>query len=168
MHRIVIHTLFSALLAIAAAPALLDAQTSEGVNTAEEQEVLAAMRSYFTAYAEKDVEWLEEEMFTTPYIGFSADGPAPELTQEARSARVERVIGSLDEEGWAGGEYLDPSVCIINPSTAFVSGAYNRYRADGSVLNEHGGTYFFVRSEGRWRMVAYAPHDVGLRLECVR
>lgn len=131
-------------------------------------EVLTAMESYFRAYAESDEEWLRQEMFATPYLSLGESGPTVETSREDRSQRIERVMQSLADEGWADGGYLDPEVCVVNRALAWVSGTYTRYRADGSVLNERGGTYVFVREEpaAAWRMLASLSHEQGKVLSC--
>ena len=48
---------------------------------------------------------------------------------------------ALLAEGFGHSVWEAPAVCILNPSTVIVSGSFSRYRADGTLLAETGGTY---------------------------
>ena len=53
----------------------------------------------------------------------------------------------------------DPHISVFSEHAATVSGRYVRYRKDGSVIAEFGGTYSFAKMSDGWRIVSIMWHD---------
>ncbi len=132
-----------------------------------EQEVTAALHTYYRYYTEKNPKALGAEVFFEPWIQLGGNGPQltntkPDEVAKRFAANIER----LEAQGWVKSEYPKPIVCVINAGTAIASGQFMRYKKDGSVLSVNGTSYLFGKTPQGWRIVSFFGHEVGKVIGC--
>jgi hypothetical protein len=94
-----------------------------------------------------------------PWQRLQPTGPITISMDSEVKAWFEDTLRPLVAEGYARSEWPVRRICVLNASTAILSGKYIRYRKDGSVIGEYGTSYVFARSGAEWQIVATIPHD---------
>jgi hypothetical protein len=129
-------------------------------------EVKAAFDQYYAWFSAGRSDLVAERAYQAPSLFLAPTGPDVRSSSAAVRARFEAVLKPLIADGYVRSEMPHPSICVLNESTATVSGRYIRYRKDGSVMGELGGIYIFTKTTGGWRIVALINHDPSKVLGC--
>jgi hypothetical protein len=129
-------------------------------------EVKAAFDQYYTWFSDGRSDLVAERAYQAPSLFLAPAGPDVRSSNDAIRARFDAVLKPLIADGYSRSEMPNPSICVLNESTATVSGRYIRYRKDGSVMAQLGGIYIFTKAAGSWRIVALINHEPNKVLGC--
>ena len=135
---------------VATAPKL----SSDEIATIKE-EVAAAMQRYLDYYIQRDMKAVALNVYNTPFVGVGPEGLWLQATREALEKRHDRHLQKLVETGWDRTIFPNPTICVLNPRAAIVSGMITRFRKDGSIHSTNGVTYFWGRAPDGWRIMLF-------------
>lgn len=130
------------------------------------REVTAALHQYYDYYNERDMQVMAEHVYHIPFVGVGPDGFRVQSTPEEVTRAHEVHLANLIASGWARSEFPNPTVCVLNENAALASGQFTRYRENGSVLSVNANTYFFGRTDGRWRIFSFTGHPLDKVVTC--
>lgn len=102
----------------------------------------------------------------TPWLRLQPTGPITISMDSQVETWFEDTLRPLVADGYERSEWPVLRICVLNESTAILSGKYIRYRKDGSAMGEHGTSYVFARSDADWQIVATIPHDPEKMVAC--
>ena len=94
-----------------------------------------------------------------PWLRLQPTGPITISMDSQVQTWFEDTLRPLVAEGYERSEWPVRRICVLNESTAILSGKYIRYRKNGSVIGEYGTSYVFARSGADWQIVSTIPHD---------
>ena len=119
------------------------------------KDVTAAVEKYYRLFSEQNMKALPAEVFNTPWIQMTGNGPQANLTAEQSLAGFETSLKQLVGNGWSKSIYTTTNVCVLNRAAAITSGYNTRYKQDGSVMSVGGVAYVFAKAKDGWRIVSY-------------
>lgn len=129
-------------------------------------DVKRAFDQYLAWFAAGRSDLIAERAYDVPTLLLFADGLDVLASREMVNARFETILKRLIADGYVKSEMPSPTICVLSESAAILSGRYVRYRKDGSVMGEYGGTYIFTKTAAGWRMVSQIVHDPSKVLSC--
>jgi hypothetical protein len=124
------------------------------------KDVKAASDRYFRLFSEHQMSTLDE-VYNVPLITV---GPNEIVARTTREQVIQRAVTSYDQwspekTGYLRSEMPNPTICVLNPGAAIVSGKWYRIKKDGSVMTESGIAYFWGKTKAGWRMIGWAGTD---------
>ena len=143
-------SLWTAATLVAQQPAITTAEIDQ-----IKKDVTAAVEKYYRLFSEQNMKALPAEVFNTPWIQMTGNGPQPNLTAEQSLAGFEASLKQLVGNGWGKSIYTTTNVCVLNRAAAITSGYNTRYKQDGSVMSVGGVAYVFAKAKDGWRIVSY-------------
>jgi hypothetical protein len=139
--------------------------TASEVETTD-REVRAVIQTYYRLFNEQNPKGMSEQLFHLPWIYLDPEGARVFESREETAKLFEDSLTSIVPRGWGRSDFPDPNVCVLSLGAATVSGTFFRYKKDGSVLSEHGVSYFLGRTPGGWRVTALSSHPPGRAVAC--
>jgi hypothetical protein len=101
-----------------------------------------------------------------PWLRLQPAGPVTISRDSEVKTWFENTLRPLLADGYERSEWPILRTCVLNESTAIISGKYIRYRKNGSVIGEYGTSYLFAKSDAGWQIVSTIPHDPGKLVLC--
>jgi len=155
-------------LCIAGAPA--SAQVVVQPLSAEETakikaDVIKAAHQYLVYFSNSDAKSVAEKSYGSMSVAVGPRGIRGDNT-----AAVQESFGNsftnLKKIGWAKSMFIDPTVCVLSPTVAFLSGNYNRYDKDNKVIAQLNETLVYLRDTDGWKIVGNYPMPLGKTVAC--
>jgi hypothetical protein len=64
------------------------------------------------------------------------------------------IFKDLAKTQYDHSEFRNPTVCVLTPNSAIVSGEFHRINKDGSLLMEASASYLYARTPDGWKIIA--------------
>jgi hypothetical protein len=128
--------------------------------------VAAVMDQYNTWFAAGRADLIAERTYLTPSVRMDETGLTVFSSRDEIERFFEASLQTLGADGYAKSEWPVRNVCVLNEAAAVVSGRYIRYRKDGSVIGQYGGTYTLAKTADGWRIASFARHDPSKVVRC--
>ena len=154
------------VLAFAAVSSALAQHRSAEQEQTIKTEVKAAFDQYYAWFSEGRSDLIAARAYQAPSLFLAPTSSDVRSSSDAVRARFEAVLKPLIADGYVRSEMPNASICVLNETTATVSGRYIRYRKDGSIIGNLGGIYIFTKTTGSWRIVALINHEPDKVLGC--
>ncbi len=123
----------------------------------EEQAIEETLHAYEDAWSRHDARAIAG-FYHEPAMRLSKGGPAVRATRADQEAFFAGFLRGLVARGYARSTWESLEVRLLDPQTAFASGASVRYRADGSVFERVAVTYGLWRAAEGWKIFLSATH----------
>jgi ketosteroid isomerase-like protein len=125
----------------------------------DEADIVAMMSEYRDAFVAMDARRVAA-VFSEPYTFLApSPGPVSALTNRAEvEASVRQQMARLKERGYARGDLKTIRVKSFGNGTAIASTVWQRYKADGSVLETIGATFLLRKEPSGWKIAVLTPH----------
>ena len=140
----------------------VDASREQAIET----EVTAVIDQYSQWIQSNRPDLIAERTYLSPWVAVTPSGTFVLASVDSGREFWEGVLKPLFAAGYTRSEWLVRNVCVLSETGAVVSGHFVRYRKDGSVLGEGGGTYTLARTSDGWRIVAIVSHSPAKVLQC--
>jgi len=131
-----------------------------------ETEVRSVIHSYYQLFSSRDTKAVGERIFHVPWILLDPEGARVFHSAQETRALFESSLAQIVPRGWERSDLPRPTVCVLSLGAATASGTFYRYKKDGSVLSEHGVTYFFGKTPHGSRIASLSSHPPGRGVEC--
>ena len=155
-------------IGLTAATSLWAQQLNAAREEAIKVTVNAAMDQYNAWFVAGRADLIAEHTYLTPSVRMDETGLSVLSSKDDIRRLFESSLQSLAADGYATSEWPVRNVCVLSESSAIVSGRYMRYRKDGSVIGEYGGTYTFAKASDGWRIASFTRHDPATVIRCSR
>ena len=129
-------------------------------------EVQAAFDQYYAWFSAGRADLVAKRAFLAPALFLRPAELEVSSSTGALQSRYEAQLKPLIADGYVKSEMPSPTICVLNERTAMISGRYLRYRRDGAVMGELGGTYIFAKASDGWRIVSVITHAPSKVVQC--
>ena len=130
------------------------------------RDVQAAFDRYYGWFSAGHSDLIADKAFLTPSLFLRPTELEVISSSEALRAHYAAQLKPLIADGYVKSEMPKPTICVLNERTAMISGRYVRYRKDGAVMGEFGGTYIFAKVSDDWRIVSVITHAPSKIVQC--
>ena len=122
---------------------------------------------YYQYFADGQADLIAKRIYHPNRMTFGDDGVTISSGLDEVQDAFQRTLDNLAAQRYDHSELPNPSICVLNPGTAIVSGMFRRYREDGSVLAELGQTYIYGKTDAGWRIHATIGHTPETVIGCL-
>jgi hypothetical protein len=130
------------------------------------EEVRRLHEVYYEYFANGQADLIAAEIYYPNRMSFGANGVTISGGADEVEAGFRQATESLKAQDYDHSELPNPSICSPNPGTTIISGKFQRYRTDGSVLVEAGQTYIYGQTADGWRIHATIAHGPDTVIGC--
>jgi uncharacterized protein (TIGR02246 family) len=136
---------------------LLSGQLCAAPERDSQTEVRATLQSYEAAWERHDAAAIAS-FYYEPAMRVSRGGPIVRPTRADQETFFAGLVHGLVDRGYARSEWEEVEVRLLDAQTAIASGITVRYKADGTLLERLGVTYWLREADGRWWIFLSATH----------
>ena len=152
----------STVLASSASSGFAQSFNEEGLK----EEIITVWNNYVSVFSEGRADVIADRIYAAQSYYVENDGPVfiPTRSENEDGFRTDFI--GLEAQDYDRSETQYMNICVLNPTGAILSAVYTRYRTDGSILLESGGTYMFAKFEEGWRILAVISHSSEKVIQC--
>ena len=130
------------------------------------EEIITVWNNYFSFFSEGRADFIADRIYAAQSYYVENDGPVFIPTRSENEDDFQTSFTGLEAQDYDRSETQYMNICVLNPTGAILSAVYTRYRTDGSILQELGGTYMFAKFEEGWRILAVISHSSEKVIQC--
>jgi hypothetical protein len=123
------------------------------------QEVDTFISQYNLWFAAGRADLIAERVYAAPTTHLASDRLSVSMSKEQVQAGFEAYLKPLLNDGYARSEWTSRYIHVLHQGAVIVSGAFTRYRSDGTKIGDFAGTYVLGKTPNGWRVVANTTHD---------
>jgi hypothetical protein len=126
----------------------------------DRSEIPAVIHRYFAAFTAKDYASFGE-YFQAPFVGYGREpGIVPTFDEVLK--RYQSIRDPLDQADYSSSKAVEIRLVPMTPFLALANVHWQRYKKDGTLLNE--GSEFMVmnKSTGAWKIAGVLPQQFQL------
>ncbi len=130
------------------------------------EEIITVWNNYISVFSEGRADVIADRIYADQSHYVENDGPVFVPTRAENEDEFQTLFTGLEAQDYDKSETQYMNICVLNPTGAILSAVYTRYRTDGSILLESGGTYMFAKFAEGWRILAVIGHSPEKVIQC--
>ncbi len=116
-------------------------------------EVAAAAQDYLVTFSGRDLKGMYERIYASPSAVFGPNG-AVLIPAEKTKSNYEAIYVDLAKLEYDHSDFKNPVICVLSANSAIASGAFQRYKKDGTLIAEQSAAFVYGKTPEGWRVMA--------------
>ena len=126
-------------------------QQPRAFGPADKSDVEKVVRSYFQAFTEKNYDQIRD-LFQAPFVSFGGQGSVLSSSLEDAVKNYQKIRESLNATDYAASKAVEMRITALNNDSALVNIHWQRFKKDGSLLNEGSEFQIVSKASGKWKI----------------